>query len=170
MKPRLGWLCLVGYTAVVAQTTLVRHLAIGAVGPDVLLTVVVFLGLFAPAYPALISAWALGLAKDVTGGGPLGAWAVLFVGAAGLLILLRDTFFIRKALTQVLLTGVVAVPINLAYVVGRAATQRGTTAWWVCPLLAFGSAAYTAAIAPGVVWLLGRSRTRLGLADEGRIA
>ena len=170
MKPRFAWLCLVGYAAVVLQSTAVTHLRLGPLGPDLVLAVVVFLALAAPRYPALVAAWTLGLGKDVTSGGPLGAWAVLFLGAAGLVTGLRDKFYTHKALTQVLLTGVVAFPINLVYVVGRWAADRWTTPLWLGALLAFGGAAYTAAMAPVVVRLLSRFRGRLGLADERRIA
>ena len=169
MKPRLVGLVIVGYLAVVVQTTVVPLVSLGAVGPDLLLTVAMFLALFAPKHPALVGGWILGLAKDVTGGGPVGAWAVLFLAAAATLIEVRDLLFIQRALTQAALMAVVALPMNLAYVAARWALAGGRPTLTAVGLVV-GCAVFTAVVTPPVVWFLGRFRRVLGLVPERRIA
>jgi rod shape-determining protein MreD len=169
VKPRHVPLILIGWAAVALETTLSPRLAVGGVRPDLVLAMLMFTALFVPAYPALLGAWVLGLAKDVTGGGPVGVWALLFLGAAALVIEVRDLMFIERALTQVILTAVVSLGTNAGYVAARCALS-GTRPSWAAVGLLLGGAVYTALVTPAILRVLGRWRRALGLAAEQRIA
>ena len=158
MKVRYAWLVAAAYGVIALQGALIGRAGLGTFAPDLTFILVVFLALRAPAYPALIVSWSLGLAKDATGGGPLGAWAVLFLGAAAIILGLRDKFFIQKALTQVLLAGVAAMVVDVAYLLGRWAFHRGTSSLGRAMLFAAAGALVTAALTPVLVRLFGRFR------------
>ena len=181
MRPRPFRLMLLGYLAVVLQTTLVPRMALGPAVPDVLLVVVVYVGLTAPPYPALLTGWGVGLAKDVTSGGPLGAWAALFLGVAGLVVVLRGRFFLGRTVARALLVGLVAVGVGLLYLAvcalsgaGDAAAVEGSApvpvCWIGCLGKASADAAYSALLAVPLFKFLYRLRAPLGLLDQPRIA
>ena len=84
--------------------------SLGAVGADLAAMVAVFVALHARgAADAMLAAWTLGLAADLTCGGGVGAVTVLgpmsiaYCLAAGLLWRAREAFFRERALTQAML-------------------------------------------------------------------
>ena len=108
-------LVIVGYLALVVQTSLVGLIALrtrlGVVGPDVPAICAVFLALRAPrAAAAMLAGWVLGLGMDLTtGAGPggvtvAGPLAISYALAAGLVFGVREGLFADRALSRVLLT------------------------------------------------------------------
>ena len=170
MRPRWPWIAVIGYVAVVLQTTLVPFMSVGPVGPDVALALVLVLALMVPPFAAVLMAWAVGLARDVTGGGPLGAWAVLFAAAAGIVLAWRRKFYTRNAPARALAAWVAAAAVHLAYLLGHGLLNGRWDGFWFGVVLALGRAAYTAVAAAALAWLVGRWRRRLGLVEEPRIA
>lgn len=170
MKPRWVWIALIGYAAVAAQNTLCGFMAVGRVAPDLVLAVAIFLALVAPTYPALYAAWGLGLARDMTSGGPLGAWALLFLLAAAGVILCRRHFYIEKAPARLAVSVLAAVAVNAAYLAAEGATSGRRVPLGAGALQVLGRSLYTGAAAAVVAWLLGHWRRRLGLVEEPRSA
>ena len=167
MKVRIGRLAVLGYLVVALQAAAGGFPVPGyAAGPDLVLAVVVCVGLFAPPRTALVAAWLMGAGKDLTSSGPLGAWALLFTGTAGLVLLVREALFIERPLAQALLTAAVALPANLAYLAWRWAAGAAGVSWGRCVLAAFATSLLTAAVSPVVIWLVGRLRIGLGEAER----
>ena len=79
----------------------------------------------------LLTAWILGLIKDVGSSGPLGLHALLFLSAAWILLLIRQTLFRENILTQfvvafliaggvVVATGLLAEGVSGSMIMGKA--------------------------------------------------
>ncbi len=94
--------------AVVCQTTIGEMFTfstggIGRIGPDLLAVVALFVVLHArQGTDAMLAAWLLGMAMDVTAGGTasIGPMAIGYAVAAGVLFRLREAFFSQWAVTQ----------------------------------------------------------------------
>jgi len=108
-------LLILTYVVVLLETTLGRVLfidtaSLGSVGPDLTALVVVFVACYARSgTDAMLTAWILGFAVDLTVGGAMDAMSVVgpmsiaYCLAAGLLWRVRDAFFRERAVTQALL-------------------------------------------------------------------
>ena len=151
------------YLVVLLQTTVLRVLSftvpsLGPVGPDMIAIMAVFLALrAATSADAMIAAWLLGLAVDLTApGGPgsgavVGPMAVAYALAAGGLFKIRDAFFRNSAMTQAILVLVFCALTHSAWVTVQALINyRTVTAFeYVRTLGQVGvSAVYSAVLAP----------------------
>ena len=157
------------YVLIVIQTTLfdTRLLAFQILGvwikPDLLLLMLLFIALRAEAVEVFIAGWALGLAEDlIVSEGPLGIGALMFGTGGYLLTLFRRVLGRERILTQVFLA------LGLVFAV-RLPQQRllfwftGSSAGWLDVLeKACGDAVYSAALAPYLLWGLGKTAARGG--------
>ena len=103
------------YAVVLVQTCVgwvlfIDSSSLGAVGPDLAAMVVVFVAFYVRSVTdAMIAAWILGFAVDLTTGGGIGAMtvvgpmAIAYCLAAGLLWRAREAFFRERAITQAML-------------------------------------------------------------------
>jgi len=143
----------------VFQTTIVQAMAIRSVWPNWMFVLAVHYALWGPWPDAAIGAWLLGLMVDLQtagGSGHIGLYAFLFGGAAWAIIHVRQVFFRDHALTQILVTGVFTLMIELAVEVYRQWGVGASRASIFLPALF--TALYTAAWAPYLHWLLSRLR------------
>jgi len=124
---------ILGYAVVLIQTTIGRivlfeGLTTGPFGPDFLAVVAVFVALNVRGlFDAMIAAWLLGLALDLTTGGAgrcVGPMALAYALAGGAVYQLREAFFFRRALPQMFLAMVFCFIAHGVYV-----TLQSLLAW-----------------------------------------
>jgi rod shape-determining protein MreD len=108
-------LLILTYAVVLVQTSVgwvlfIDTSSVGSVGPDLVAMAAVFIALHARgASDAMLAAWILGMAVDLTTGGDMGSVTVVgpmsiaYCLAAGLLWRMREAFFRERALTQAIL-------------------------------------------------------------------
>jgi rod shape-determining protein MreD len=106
---------ILAYAVVLVETSVgwllfIDTSSLGAVGPDLAAMVAVFVAFYARgASDAMLAAWILGLAVDLTCGGGIGSptvvgpMSIAYCLAAGLLWRMREAFFRERALTQAIL-------------------------------------------------------------------
>ncbi|MBL7133868.1 MAG: rod shape-determining protein MreD [Phycisphaerae bacterium] len=134
-------LLILTYVVVLLETTVGRALfintaSLGSVGPDLTALVVVFVAFYArSATDAMIAAWILGFAVDLTVGGAMGAMTVVgpmsiaYCLVAGLLWRVRDAFFRERAVTQALLALAFCALAHGAWVTAQAMLAPGPAAF-----------------------------------------
>lgn len=156
-------LLILTYVVVLLETTVGQMLFIdttpfGTVGPDLAALVVVFVAFYArSATDAMLTAWILGLAADLTVGGAMGAITVVgpmsisYSLVAGLLWRVRDAFFRERALTQALLAMAFCVLAHGMWVTAQAILASGSVAfadYGRTLLQVLAGACYTALLMP----------------------
>ena len=147
---------------------------LGPIGPDLAAMVAVFVALYArTASDAMIAAWVLGFAVDLTTGGGvgeitvLGPMAIAYCLLAGQLWRIRDAFFRERALTQIVLTFLFVAAAHAIWVTVQAISAAGLVSFgdYARTLLqAMGVALYTAVLMPLAHFVLSRFQ-RLFLAS-----
>ena len=180
---------ILAYLVVLVQTTVGRFLVIrsaglGNIGPDLAALVAVFVALHARAWPdAMLAAWVLGIAVDLTTAGGVGSATVLgpmsvaYALAAGLLFRVREAFFRERAMTQAMLAMAFCLMAHGLWVTSQALLGAGEMAWSTYGrtlLQAVGVSGYTALLMPlahfGLVkcrrWFLASSAGRRGRAGR----
>jgi rod shape-determining protein MreD len=168
----MRWLpfVILGYSGIVLQTTLAQRLEINHIRPDLMLIIALHYALQASSPEAMIAAWLLGFAVDLTGQGQLGVFAFAYGLLALLVVQFRESMFRDHPLTSLFVTLICTWLVHLLdgvyFLVGHSHTQRS-----VLEMLLYSmyTAMYTAAIAPYLHWLLGRARGLLGLAQSRRL-
>jgi rod shape-determining protein MreD len=162
------------YIALVLQTSLVRVLtfsagAAGTLQPDLLALTAAFVAMFArEGLDAMLAAWALGLAADLTTGAAVGVMPITYALAAALVFRMREAFFRERFFTRVSLTLLFCLVAHPLWV-----TAQSALAWrwggygWVL-LQAILVSAYTAVLAPWVGWLLSKTEPLLFGPPAGR--
>ena len=170
------FLVLVCLTLVV-QTSLVQWLTFsagsaGTVQPDLLALTAVFVALFARAgLDAMLAAWALGLAADLTTQAAVGVMPVAYALAAGAVFRLRDAFFRDRISTRFILTLVFCLLAHPLWVTAQAAIDWRRNTWGgygLTLLQAVLLSLYTAVLAPPLHWLLAKTGPLLWGQPAGR--
>ncbi|HSW46916.1 MAG TPA: rod shape-determining protein MreD, partial [Phycisphaerae bacterium] len=155
----------------IGQTTIAQVIAIHSIRPNWMLVLAVHYALWGPWPEAAIGAWFLGLAVDLASlpvGGRM-VYAFSFGAAAWIIIRIRTVFWREHALTQLLITFVFALAIELLVDVyrhwgGLAAISRSSLLW-----PAVFTALYTAAFAPYMHWVLLRLWRWTGLKPSVKV-
>ena len=167
------------YAILLVQTTVGKILtfqrtAWGTVGPDLAAIVAVYLALhLRDGLDLAITTWTLGLAVDLTTGGPaLGAMALAYLLAGAALLKLREAVFRERAAAQMLMALVFCLLAHGLWVtveslwlppVNRSWKQYGGMWKQACAL-----AMYTAALMPLGHWALARMERFLIAPQSGR--
>lgn len=159
------------YVIIVIQCSLGRMLAlplsIGPVGPDLAAIAAVFVALYArTSMEAMLGAWTLGMALDLTTASVMGQtsvvgpMAIAFALSAGLVFRLRDAVFRERAVTQVMLTLGLCLVSHVLWLTLQAlrASGEGSLGFGRELLRAVGIAVYSSALAPLVHAILWRFR------------
>ena len=133
--------------AFLLQTTVVHRFAYGPLRPDLLLLVAAFAGLEAGPRGALLSAFCLGLLRDLGSAGPLGASALFMVPAAGVLAILRGHLLRDSPWTDLALTFAFVLVVGLAGALLTWLVSAGGALGALLPR-AVGQAAFTTALSP----------------------
>ena len=154
---------ILAWVLVLIQTTFGRALTIptsslGSIGPDLPALLAVFVTFYVRTWPdAMLAAWALGLAMDLTSAGgtgastALGPMAIAYSVTAGLLFRVREAFFRERALTQGVLTLGFCLLAHGAWVTGQTFLAAGAVDWSAygrVMLQAAALACYTAMLMP----------------------
>ncbi len=131
----LAWVVVMIQTSLGTILTL-RALAVGPVGPDLLVLLAVFVALNAPtAVDAMLAGWVLGLLVDLTTAGGLtdpvriGPMALLYVLCVRLVFAMREAFFRERALPQVVLAAFFCFLAHGLWVTLQALLAEGTLGW-----------------------------------------
>lgn len=167
------------YVVVLVQTTVGKVLtfqrtAWGAVGPDLAAIVAVYLALhLRDGLDLGIATWTLGLAVDLTTGGPaVGPMALAYLLAGALVLQLREAVFRERAAVQMLLALVFCVVAHGLWVTVEslwlAPAQRSWAQYMQTLRQAFALAAYTAVLMPLGHWALARIERLLIAPQSGR--
>jgi len=148
---------------------------VGSVGPDLLAAVAVFVACRSRAWEdAVLAAWVLGLAVDVTAGGAgvaVGPMSVAYALAAWVLFRIREAFFHERAVTQALLALIFCLLAHGTWVTAETLLGGTGMAWadyGSTMLQAVLLAVYTAALTPLVHAGLWRCRRLILAAPTAR--
>jgi rod shape-determining protein MreD len=163
----MGWIAfaILAALGIVLQTSVVPHLDIRGVYPDLLLVIAIFYILCAPRLDACIAAWFLGLATDLASHGNVGPMAFAYGAMALLLVRLREFLVRDHPLTHLFLSLLMAWVVQVWAHTYDAICYAPGGRWFSGSMLvdSLSAAAYTAAVAPYVIWLLIQSRSWLGM-------
>lgn len=151
---RTDRLLILGLVALVLELTVMERLTFHGGRPELLLLLACFAALFATRpRQAYWAAWILGLAKDLGSSSPLGFHALIFVGVAWILILLRKVVFREHPMVQFVIAFAATAAMNLL-VATFVCLFRGGVPLGTILLGTMTGGALTAAIAPVVMWKL----------------
>ena len=166
-------LAILAWLLVVVQTTVGRLLAfelssVGAVGPDLLAPLAVFVALRVQTpTDAMLAGCLLGFLLDLTTAGGVGSAAVVgvmpltYALATRLLFGVREAFFRQRIGTQMLMTLMFCLISHGLWVTIQSALAYGSVSWstYGATLVQAGAiACYSAVLAPEMFWGIGRRR------------
>ncbi len=147
--------------AIVLQTSATPRLEIQSARPDLMLILAIHYALWGPWPDAAIAAWILGLLADMNSADRIGIHALCFGVAAWVILRVRQIVFRDHALTQILITLLFTVAIQLTVSLYRRWGATAGSGDILIPALLTG--VYTAACAPYLHWLLVRMGRWTGL-------
>jgi rod shape-determining protein MreD len=108
-------LLLLGAVLLACELTVLDRWAVKGVRPEALLSLACYAALFArDSSQGLLASWLLGLLKDAGSAGPLGLYALLFLGAGAVVLQVRQILFRESPLTQLAVAFIAACWVNLA--------------------------------------------------------
>jgi len=108
-------LLLLGAVLLACELTVLDRWSVKGVRPEALLSLACFAALFArDSSQGLLASWLLGLLKDAGSAGPLGLYALLFLGAGAVVLQVRQILFRESPLTQLAVAFTAACWVNLA--------------------------------------------------------
>ena len=149
-------ICL-GAVLVVIEATLLQHVRVRGVAPDLSLLLALFLSLQLPLEQALGANWLLGLLHDLPSGIGFGTSALLYLLLGAVVSVLKEVLFRDSLGVQVLLVFAASFLYNLAYggslARGQEALRLGDVA-----VRSAAIATYTAMLGPVVFACLHRFR------------
>lgn len=155
--------------AIVLQTSATPFLEIQSIRPDLMFILAVHYALWGPWPEAALAAWMLGLLADLQSLDRIGIHAFCFGLAAWAIIRIRQVVFRDHAATQIAITFLFTVLIQLAVAFYRRWGAGESHAAILWPAVLTGI--YTAACAPYLHWVLIRLSRWTGLrATRGLLA
>ena len=135
------------------QTTLLHHISVLGIQPDLFIVFQVF--------HSLHSSWVIGFAKDCFTEGLFGLNTVLFVIMGYLISMIKDNIYGRHLATQILVTLIISIIYNFMYLfmLSISFTSTGLLPLvFKCPLIAV----YNSVMVPPVFWLFNRYYSSFG--------
>ena len=119
-------LVLLGAVALAFELTVLEAWSWKGGRAEVLLSLACFAALFArDSLQGLGASWTLGLIKDVGSAGPLGLYALLFLGAGWVVLQIRQVLYRESPLTQLGVTFIAACWVNVAAAIVVSITVGG---------------------------------------------
>jgi len=145
-----------------AATVVLPRYVTGQMRPDAFIIMIVFISVRAPHKQALALCWATGLARDIISGGPLGAYALIYLASGFVIMRARTTTNLSMAPTRAVVGFFAAF---LAEWLHAAATGRSTGLW---PTAGATNLLLTASLMTGIctafcAWILDRNGKWLGI-------
>lgn len=155
---------IVAALVIVAQSALAPTVAVAGVRPDWLITMAVFLGLFARREDAVIGAWIIGTMADLLTVERFGLMGLSYGLTALVVGGIREFVFRDLLSTQIALTLVLCLIVRTIWCAYRTVLY-GTPVWFSAGFLleTLGVTLYTAIWSPLLHRLLVRSSAMLGL-------
>ncbi len=98
---RFFFFLLFGWLLLILQTSLLKFLSLGAVIPNLVLLIVLYLGLFHRFHRGCALTFFLGYLMDLFSGGPTGLYIFLYLGSFSLAQMIRETFYLKSRLFQI---------------------------------------------------------------------
>ncbi|MBI3269515.1 MAG: rod shape-determining protein MreD [Planctomycetes bacterium] len=157
MRAHLSPVLCLGAVLVALEATLLEHVRIQGVAPDLSLLLALFLSLHLPFEHALGANWLLGLLHDFPSVAGFGTSALLYLLLGALVSLLKEILFRDSLSVQVLLVFAASFLYNLAYGGCLARTQEALRPGDVLARSA-AIATYTALVGPLAFAVLHRFR------------
>jgi rod shape-determining protein MreD len=162
----MNWLAfsILSYIALGVQVALSGYIEIGGAGPNFVLLAVIFLAVNGTRDQALLGGFFLGLLQDLLTLHPMGTWAVAYALVAVFVVSMQEVVYREHPLTHFslallggIMCGVVLTFHGWIYPIlhGQAAAHGGVVGF-------FGSALYTAVLAPILLGPLQRMKTVFG--------
>lgn len=147
-------LIFVGAALLAAEVSVLDALRVAGARVEALVALACLAALFArDTRQGLLTAWLLGLLKDVASSGPLGLHALLFLSAAWIVLLVRQAIFRENALTQFAVAF-----LGAAGIVGASALAAGGIPAGAVAEKTLVSALLTGAALPALALLVRRVR------------
>ncbi len=143
------------------QTTVLQHLSVLGIQPDLFIIFLVFHTLNSKLERSLYTNWSIGLAKDCFTEGLFGLNTVLFVLMGYIISIIKDNIYGRHLATQISVTFIISIIYNFLYLFmfSISFTSAGLLPLALkCPLIAI----YNSIIVPPVFWLLNRFYSSFG--------
>ncbi|MBT3353350.1 MAG: rod shape-determining protein MreD [Candidatus Scalindua sp.] len=143
------------------QTTLLQHINVLGIQPDLFIIFLVFHSLNSKLERSLHANWTIGLAKDCFSEGLFGLNTVLFVIVGYMISMIKDNIYGRHLATQISATFLISIIYNFLYLFmfSISFTSAGLLPMVLkCPLIAI----YNSIIVPPVFWLLNRFYSSFG--------
>jgi rod shape-determining protein MreD len=143
------------------QTTLLHHISVLGIQPDLFIVFLVFHTLNSKLERSVHSNWVIGLAKDCFTEGLFGLNTVLFVITGYLISMIKDNIYGKHLATQISVTLIISLIYNFLYLfmLSLSLTSTGLLPMvWKCPLIAI----YNSVMVPPVFWLFNRYHSSFG--------
>jgi rod shape-determining protein MreD len=143
------------------QTTLLQHISVLGIQPDLFIIFLVFHTLNSKLERSLHTNWSIGLAKDCFTEGLFGLNTVLFVIMGYMISMIKDNIYGRHLATQISVTFIISIIYNFLYLFMFSMSFTSASLLplvWKCPHIAN----YNSIIVPPVFWLLNRFYSSFG--------
>ncbi len=143
------------------QTTLLHHISVLGIQPDLFIVFLVFHSLNSKLERSVHSNWVIGLAKDCFTEGLFGLNTVLFVITGYLISMIKDNIYGKHLATQISVTLIISLIYNYLYLFMLSLSLTSTSLLpmvWKCPLIAI----YNSVMVPPVFWLFNRYYSSFG--------
>ncbi|MCP4268880.1 MAG: rod shape-determining protein MreD [Candidatus Brocadiaceae bacterium] len=143
------------------QTTLLHHISVLGIQPDLFIVFLVFHSLNSKLERSVHSNWVIGLAKDCFTEGLFGLNTVLFVITGYLISMIKDNIYGKHLATQISVTLIISLIYNYLYLFMLSLSLTSASLLpmvWKCPLIAI----YNSVMVPPVFWLFNRYYSSFG--------
>ena len=159
----MPWITIISVTLCISliQTTLLQHISVLGIQPDLFIIFLVFHTLNSKLERSLHTNWSIGLAKDCFTEGLFGLNTVLFVIMGYTISMIKDNIYGRHLATQISVTFIISIIYNFLYLFMFSMSFTSASLLplaWKCPLIAI----YNSIIVPPVFWLLNRFYSSFG--------
>ncbi len=166
----MPWVTIISVTLCISliQTTLLHHISVLGIQPDLFIVFLIFHSLNSKLERAVHSNWIIGLSKDCFTEGLFGLNTVLFVITGYLISMIKENIYGKHLATQISVTLIVSLIYNFLYLfmLSLSLTSTGLLPMvWKCPLIAF----YNSMMVPPVFWLFNKYYSSFGFpSTKGR--
>ena len=159
------FLVVVAVTALLLQTTVLPHAAVGRATPDLLLIICVYLGLHQHSVPGAVGAFSLGYLQDTFSGSAVGLNAFGMCLVFTIVYLTSRRLWVDNAISKVVLVFLASILKTLAVISAAALFMSVEGLWRTIPAYLFIEAALAAIVSPPVFALLAQTQY-LTVAEE----
>ncbi len=159
----MPWVTIISVTLCISliQTTLLHHISVLGIQPDLFIVFLVFHSLNSKLERSVQSNWAIGFSKDCFTEGHFGLNTVLFVITGYLISMIKENIYGKHLATQISVTIIISLIYNFLYffMLSISFTSTGLLPlMWKCPLIAI----YNSIVVPPVFWLFNKYHSAFG--------